>query len=97
MNGFIVDMKRSARYRPSAIELAFTQISYSALVFGSCRGVVKKEHTNLLRRWMKKRPNVEYGWNALIQRLGDHGAVIWRQYYILCEPYQVSRHIRVWL
>lgn len=33
---------------------------------------MKSEHTNLLRRWMKKRPNVEYECNALIQRLDDH-------------------------
>ncbi len=53
-------MRWFARYRRSAIELASIQIYYNALVFGPCKGVVKREHTSVLRHWMKKRPNVEY-------------------------------------
>ena len=61
LSGFAFGMKWFPLYRRAKIELGFLQIYCSALISGSCKGIVKREHTNMLPRWMKRRQNC-LGW-----------------------------------
>ncbi|KAF2192389.1 HET-domain-containing protein [Zopfia rhizophila CBS 207.26] len=69
---FIHDMKRFALYGRSAIEQAPLQVYCSALVFAPMMSMVKKQFVDQRSRWIKRLPEVEKDWNALLQTLEGH-------------------------
>jgi len=73
---FVYDAKRFALYNRPAIEQAPLQIYCSALVFVPVMSVVRKQFKDRVPRWMRRLPEVEKDWNALLQTLKGHSSGI---------------------
>jgi WD40 repeat protein len=73
---FVHDMKRFALYGRAAVEQAPVQVYYSTLMFTPRNSVVKRQFFKLLK-WVKRLPQVEQEWNALLQTLEGHSAMVW--------------------
>ncbi|KAF2183951.1 hypothetical protein K469DRAFT_581137, partial [Zopfia rhizophila CBS 207.26] len=69
---FIYDMKRFALYGRSVIEQAPLQVYCSALLFAPIMSLVRRRFVGLVPRWIKRPPEVEKDWNALLQTLEGH-------------------------
>src|SRR4051812_48324451 len=69
-------MKRFTLYGRPAIEQAPLQVYCSALVFAPEMSIVKEQFRGRVRRWMKRLPEVEKNWNALLQTLEGHSASV---------------------
>ncbi|KAF2185880.1 hypothetical protein K469DRAFT_157967 [Zopfia rhizophila CBS 207.26] len=73
---FIHDMKRFALYSRSAIEQAPLQVYCSALMFTPNMSLVKKQFIGRVPQWIKRLPEVEKDWNALLQTLEGHSIYV---------------------
>jgi WD40 repeat protein len=65
-------MKRFALYGRAAVEQAPLQVYYSILVFTPTNSVVKQRFANDIPVCIKRSPQVEREWNALLQTLEGH-------------------------
>jgi WD40 repeat protein len=72
---FVHDMKRFALYGRAAVEQAPLQVYYSTLMFAPRNSVVKRQFFKLLT-WVKRVPQVEQEWNALLQTLEGHSGPV---------------------
>jgi WD40 repeat protein len=68
-------MKRFALYSRAAIEQAPLQVYYSTLMFTPRNSVVKRRFSKL-PMWIKRAPQVEQEWNALLQTLEGHSDMV---------------------
>jgi WD domain, G-beta repeat len=73
---FVHDAKRFALYNRPAIEQAPLQTYCSALVFAPVMSVVRKQFKDRVHRWMRRLPEVEKDWNALLQTLEGHSGSV---------------------
>ncbi|KAF2182405.1 putative WD-repeat protein, partial [Zopfia rhizophila CBS 207.26] len=71
---FIHDIKRFALYGRSTIEQFPLQVYCSTLLFAPVTSIVKKQFVDRVPRWMKRLPEVEKDWNALLQTLEGHSS-----------------------
>jgi WD40 repeat protein len=65
-------MKRFALYGRAAVEQAPLQVYYSTLVFTPTNSIVKQRFANDIPACIKRSPQVEREWNALLQTLEGH-------------------------
>ncbi|KAH5983399.1 hypothetical protein HBI84_247440 [Parastagonospora nodorum] len=72
---FVHDMKRFALYGRAAIEQAPLQVYCSTLTFTPSNSVVKQQFAKLLT-CVKRAPQVEREWNALLQTLEGHSGSV---------------------
>ncbi|KAF3015238.1 hypothetical protein E8E12_000031, partial [Didymella heteroderae] len=72
LHAFVHDMKRFALYGRAAVEQAPLQVYYSTLMFTPTNSVVKQRFANDLPACIKRSPQVEREWNALLQTLEGH-------------------------
>jgi WD40 repeat protein len=73
---FVNDMKRFALYDRAAVEQAPLQVYYSTLMFTPRNSVVKRRFFKL-PTWVEGAPEVEQGWNALLQTLEGHSELVY--------------------
>jgi WD40 repeat protein len=66
------DMKRFALYGRAAVDEAPLQDYYSTLVFAPANSIVKQQFVSQLRVCIRRLPQVEREWNALLQTLEGH-------------------------
>ncbi|KAF3031160.1 hypothetical protein E8E12_001151, partial [Didymella heteroderae] len=72
LHAFVHDMKRFALYGRAAVEQAPLQVYYSTLMFAPSNSAVKQRFANDLPACIKRPPQVEREWNALLQTLEGH-------------------------
>jgi hypothetical protein len=72
LHAFVHDMKRFALYGRAAVEQAPLQVYYSTLVFTPTNSIVKQQYVNELPACIKRLPQVEPKWDALLQTLEGH-------------------------
>ncbi|KAJ4329625.1 hypothetical protein N0V87_010708 [Didymella glomerata] len=72
LHAFVHDMKRFALYGRAAVEQAPLQVYYSTLMFTPTNSVVKQRFANDIPACVKRSPQVEREWNALLQTLEGH-------------------------
>ncbi|KAF3039438.1 hypothetical protein E8E11_005984 [Didymella keratinophila] len=72
LHAFVHDMKRFALYGRAAVEQAPLQVYYSTLMFTPTNSVVKQRFANDIPACIKRSPQVEWEWNALLQTLEGH-------------------------
>ena len=65
-------MKRFAQHNRLAIEKAPLQTYSSALIFTPVMSIVRRQFADKMPRWMKRAPNVQNDWSALLQTLEGH-------------------------
>ncbi|KAF2183634.1 hypothetical protein K469DRAFT_784939, partial [Zopfia rhizophila CBS 207.26] len=68
----VYDVKQFALYVRSVIERAPLQVYCGALLFAPMMSIVRKQFIDWVPRWMKRLPEVEKDWNALLQTLEGH-------------------------
>ncbi|KAH5622319.1 hypothetical protein HBI68_251460 [Parastagonospora nodorum] len=73
LRAFVHDMKRFALYGRAAVERAPLQVYYSTLIFTPTNSVVRRQFF-MLPTWVKRAPQVEREWNALLQTLEGHSS-----------------------
>ncbi|USP76690.1 uncharacterized protein yc1106_03964 [Curvularia clavata] len=71
---FVRDMKRFTLYSRAAIEKAPLQVYCSALVFAPSGSIVKKQFADKIPGWIKRLPQVDSRWGALLQTLKEHSS-----------------------
>ena len=69
---FIHDINRFALYNRVAIEQAPLQVYCSALFFIPVMSIVRREFMDKMPRWIKRGPEVETNWSAILQILEGH-------------------------
>src|SRR5436305_1049067 len=69
-------MKRFALHNRSAIERAPLQIYCSALAFTPVLSIVRKQFTDRMPSWIRRGPNVQKNWSALLQTLEGHSSEV---------------------
>ncbi|KAH8585299.1 quinon protein alcohol dehydrogenase-like superfamily [Bisporella sp. PMI_857] len=72
LSEFVHDTKRFVLYNRPAIEQAPFQTYCSALVFAPAMSIVRKQFKDCVPQWMRRPPEVESNWNALLQTLEGH-------------------------
>ncbi|KAF2623300.1 HET-domain-containing protein, partial [Macroventuria anomochaeta] len=72
LRAFVHDMKRFAWYGRAAVEQAPLQVYYSTLMFTPSNSVVKQQFAHKFPVCIKRSPQVESDWNALLQTLEGH-------------------------
>jgi WD40 repeat protein len=65
-------MKRFALYNRSAIERTPLQIYCGALAFTPVMSIVRKQFADRMPGWMRRGPDVQKNWSALLQTLEGH-------------------------
>ena len=73
---FIHDINRFALYNRVAIEQAPLQVYCSALFFIPVMSIVRREFMDKMPRWIKRGPEVETNWSAILQILEGHSSVV---------------------
>jgi WD40 repeat protein len=76
LSKFVHDAKRFMLYNRPTIEHAPLQMYISALVFTPVLSVVRKQFTDHIPRWMRRLPEMEKDWNALLQTLEGHSGSV---------------------
>ena len=69
---FIYDINRFVLYNRVAIEQAPLQVYCSALFFTPVMSIVRREFMDKMPRWIKRGPEVETNWSAILQILEGH-------------------------
>jgi WD40 repeat protein len=69
---FVYNAKRFILYNRLAIEQAPIQTYYSALVFALVISIVRKQFIDYVSQWVRRLPEVENNWDALVQTLEGH-------------------------
>ncbi|KAF3031956.1 hypothetical protein E8E12_002491 [Didymella heteroderae] len=72
LHAFVHDIKRFALYGRAAVEQAPLQVYYSTLMFAPTNSVVKQRCADNIPACIKRSPQVEREWNALLQTLEGH-------------------------
>src|SRR6266487_1330882 len=72
LSEFVYDTKRFVLYNRLVIEQAPFQTYCSALVFVPAMSIVRKQFKDCVPRWIRRLPEVENNWNALLQTLEGH-------------------------
>ncbi|KIM99276.1 hypothetical protein OIDMADRAFT_201896 [Oidiodendron maius Zn] len=72
LSKFIHDTKRFVLYFRSAIEQAPLQIYCSALIFTPKTSIIRKQFSYCIPSWVRKLPDVQSTWDALLQTLEGH-------------------------
>ena len=65
-------MKRFVLYNRVAIEQAPLQVYSSALFFTPEMSIVRRQFNDKIPRWIKRGPEVEAHWSAILQTLEGH-------------------------
>ncbi|PMD32012.1 hypothetical protein L207DRAFT_590884 [Hyaloscypha variabilis F] len=97
--GFTWDAKRFLLYNKAVIEQAPLQIYCSALVFAPSTSIVRKYFENHIPKWIRNRPKVLPGWNALVQTIESHSYNVRRVAFSddgLLVSATVDRMVRLW-
>ncbi|PMD49976.1 WD40 repeat-like protein [Hyaloscypha bicolor E] len=76
LSTFVHDAKRFVLYNRSVIEQAPLQTYCSALVFSPTASVIRKQFKDKIPRWIRRLPEVESNWNALLQTLEGHSSSV---------------------
>jgi WD40 domain-containing protein/NACHT domain-containing protein/heterokaryon incompatibility protein (HET) len=66
------DAKRFILFSRSAVEQAPLQVYASGLIFAPRKSIVRQQFENLRPQWMKRGPETEEKWNAVLQTLEGH-------------------------
>ncbi|MCJ1251829.1 hypothetical protein MMC30_009067, partial [Trapelia coarctata] len=69
---FIHDIKRFALHNRAVIEQAPLQAYCSALLFTPVESIVRKHFSGKMSRWVKREPEMEKNWSAMLQTLEGH-------------------------
>ena len=99
MYAFVYDLKRFALYNCSGIEQTPLQIYCGAFVFAPESSIIRGNVKSRVPGWVRRLPKVPNGWNALMQILEGHAAIITVAFSPECKQLASASYddtIRLW-
>src|SRR5271156_1706273 len=72
LSKFVHDIKRFVLYNRTVIEQAPLQTYCSALIFAPTMSIVRNQFKDCMPQWMRRLPEVDKNWNAVLQTLEGH-------------------------